>query len=146
MKNDFPRIEIPPQLRHRMTEIACEFRKEPTESEKILWQALRGKKLNGIKFRRQQPVGFFVVDFYNSAYRLAIEVDGPIHENQREADLARQEILETLGLIVLRIDAVMVERNLSAALEVIRSKISELKSQKSVAPSPILGEGWGGGE
>ncbi len=145
MKNDFPRIEIPPQLLHRMTEIAREFRKEPTRSERILWQALRGKKLDGIKFRRQQPVGFFVVDFYNSVYRLVVEIDGPVHDSQKEADLARQEILEVLGLNVLRLKAEMVETNLPAALEIIRSKIHELKSQPNISPSPVLGEGRGGG-
>lgn len=145
MKNDFPRIEIPPQLLHRMTEIAREFRKEPTRSERILWQALRGKKLDGIKFRRQQPVGFFVVDFYNSVYRLVVEIDGPVHDSQKEADLARQEILEVLGLNVLRLKAEMVETNLPAALEIIRSKIHELKSQPNISPSLVLGEGRGGG-
>ena len=145
MKNDFPRIEIPPQLLHRMTEIAREFRKEPTRSERILWQALRGKKLDGIKFRRQQPVGFFVVDFYNSVYRLVVEIDGPVHDSQKEADLARQEILEVLGLNVLRLKAEMVETNLPAALEKIRSMMHELKAQPNISPSPVLGEGRGGG-
>jgi very-short-patch-repair endonuclease len=77
-----------------MVEIAREFRKTPTKGEKILWGALRGKKLGGIKFRRQQPVGYLVVDFYNSVYCFVVEVDGPIHESQKEADHARQEILE----------------------------------------------------
>jgi len=66
MKNNYPRLHDNPQLCRRMMEIARDFRKEPTKSEAILWQALRGKKLDGIKFRRQQPVGPFVVDFYNS--------------------------------------------------------------------------------
>src|SRR5215475_14071995 len=90
MKNNFPRIVVPPEIRRKMIEIAREFRKEPTEGEKILWEALRGKKLDGIKFRRQQPVGYFVVDFYASAFRLVVEVDGPIRDQQVEADQARQ--------------------------------------------------------
>jgi len=57
-----------------MTEIARDFRKEPTKSESILWRALRGKKLDGIKFRRRQPVSPFIIDFYNSLYRLVIEL------------------------------------------------------------------------
>jgi len=138
MKNDFPRFEMSPEIRRKMTEIAREFRKDPTESENILWQALRGKKLDGIKFRRQQPVGIFVVDFYNSIYRLAIEIDGLIHDNQLEADRARQDLLEVLGLNVLRINAETVEKNLPLVLNMIRAKIEELKS-----PSPILGEGLG---
>jgi len=143
MKNDFPRLVISPEVRRKMTEIAREFRKEPTKSEAILWQALRGKKLDGIKFRRQQPVGYFVVDFYNSVYRLVVEIDGPIHDNQVEADRARQDILEALGLDVLRIKSEIIEKNLPVALSEIRTKIEELKIKANEFPSPILGEGLG---
>ena len=143
MKNDFPRLDVSPDLRRRMTEIAREFRKEPTQSENILWQALRGKKLDGVKFRRQQPVGLFVVDFYNSVYRLVIEIDGPIHVLQKEADEARQEILEMLGLHVMRIKSETVEKTLPIALDMIRAKIEEIKITANKSPSPILGEGLG---
>lgn len=88
MKNDYPRIVIPPEVRRKMIEIAREFRKMPTPGEKSLWSSLRGKKLDGIKFRRQQLIGYFVVDFYSSVHRLVVEVDGPIHESQKEADAA----------------------------------------------------------
>jgi adenine-specific DNA-methyltransferase len=141
MKNNFPRIKISPEIRRKMLEIAREFRKEPTASEAIIWQALRGKKLDGIKFRRQQPVGYFVVDFYNSVYRLVVEIDGSVHDKQVEIDRARQDILEALGLNILRIKAETVEENLPIALDMIRSKIAKLKSSES--PSPILGEGPG---
>jgi very-short-patch-repair endonuclease len=146
MKNDFPRIYIPPEVRRKMVEIAREFRKEPTKGEKILWKALRGRKLDGIKFRRQQPIGYFVVDFYNSPYRLVVEVDGPIHLLQKDADQARQELLEELGLVVLRIDSELVEKNLAKVLELIRGRIrmiSQLNSRK--ISSPFVGEGQGGG-
>ncbi len=143
MKNDFPRLEVSPEVRRKMLEIAREFRKEPTQSENILWQALRGKKLDGIKFRRQQPIGYFVVDFYDSVYRLVLEVDGAVHDNQVEADRARQDILEILGLNVLRIKAEVVEKNLPVALDTIRAKIRELKINANESPSPFLGEGLG---
>ncbi|MBI5963598.1 MAG: endonuclease domain-containing protein [Chloroflexi bacterium] len=126
-----------------MTELAREFRKAPTPSEAILWQALRGRKLDGTKFRRQQPVGYFVVDFYNSTYRLVVEVDGPIHDNQVDADRARQEILEVLGLNVLRIKSEIIEKNLSIALNDIRVKIEELRIKAKQFPSPFMGEGVG---
>jgi very-short-patch-repair endonuclease len=145
MKNDFPRLQISSELRRRMTDIARQFRKEPTKSEAILWSALRGRKLDDIKFRRQQPVGFFVVDFYNSLHRLVVEVDGPIHEMQVELDIERQQILEALGLNVLRIKAELVEKDLVSALEMIRHKITEIKSQKVVLSSTILAEGQGEG-
>jgi len=125
-----------------MIEIAREFRKEPTEGEKILWRVLRGKKLDGIKFRRQQPVGYFVVDFYASVCRLVVEVDGPIHDQQVEADKARQDILEALGLTIFRIKTELVEKNLPLALDMIRMRINEIKQN---IPSPIMGEGQSGG-
>ena len=146
MKNDFPRIVVPDEIRQKMIEVAREFRKEPTASEKILWNALRGKKLDGIKFRRQQPVGYFVVDFYNSVHRLVIEVDGPIHQVQKEADQARQEILEMLGLVVLRIQSGIIENNLPLALSLIRDAIKSIQQNaKQLIPSPFMGEGKGGG-
>jgi very-short-patch-repair endonuclease len=144
MKNNFPRIVVPSEIHRRMIEVARTFRKEPTEGEKILWNVLRGQKLDGIKFRRQQPIGFFVVDFYNSAYRLVIEVDGPIHQSQKESDAARQETLEALGLIVLRIESEIIEKNLSMALQLIRDSIQTIKNNQNL-PSPLIGEGQGGG-
>jgi len=146
MKNDFPRIVVPDEIRQKMIEVAREFRKEPTASEKILWNALRGMKLDGVKFRRQQPVGYFVVDFYNSVHRLVIEVDGPIHQVQKEADQARQEILEMLGLVVLRIQSGIIENNLPLALSLIRDAIKSIQQNaKQLIPSPFMGEGKGGG-
>jgi very-short-patch-repair endonuclease len=141
MKTDFPRLDISPVIKRKMIEVARVFRKTPTRSEAILWEALRGKKLNGIKFRRQQPIGYFVVDFYNSNYHLVVEVDGPIHENQKESDASRQQILEELGLNVLRIKAEVVEKNLPMALDLIRNQIEKLQQ----TPSPFMGEGWGEG-
>ncbi len=145
MKNDFPRLEVPESLRREMVEVARQFRKGATKSEQLLWQALRGKKLDGLKFRRQQPIGLFVVDFYNSDYRLVIEVDGPIRDFQKQADQERQAILEMLGLHILRVKAALVERDLPAALEMIRVRIRGLESMRDNSPSPSFGEGKGGG-
>ena len=140
MKNNLPRIVVSPEVRRKMVEIAREFRKEPTEGEKILWGALRGKKLDGNKFRRQQPIGYFVVDFYNSVHRLVVEVDGPIHDHQVEADKARQEILEALGLTVFRIKTEIPESNLLLALNMIQAKVRIIQ-QNPKTPSPLMGEG-----
>ena len=78
--------------------------------------------------------GNFIVDFYNSVYRLVLEVDGSIHDKQVELDHARQDILEQLGLNVLRLKAQDVEKNLPSVLETIRSKISELKINTNASP------------
>ena len=142
MKNYFPHIYVSPEIKRKMVEIAREFSKEPTEGVKIFWSALRGKKLDGIKFRRQQPVGYFVVDFYASALRLVVEVDGPIHGLQVDADKARQEILDVLGLTVCRIKTELVEKNLPLVLDMIRMRIDEIKQN---IPSPLMGEGQDGG-
>lgn len=74
--------------------------------------------------------------FYNSAYRLVIEVDGPVHVGQVELDRARQDVLEQLGLNVFRVGSDDVEKSLSSVLEMIRSKINELKINTSESPSP----------
>ncbi|HKJ37277.1 MAG TPA: DUF559 domain-containing protein [Anaerolineales bacterium] len=141
MKIDFPRLKVSPEIKRKMVEVARQFRKEPTKSEAILWQALRGKKLDGIKFRRQQPVGNFVVDFYNSTYRLVVEIDGSVHNEQIEYDQARQDVLEELGLNVLRLKSDLIEKNLPSGLMKIRKKIEELKANEF--PSPFIGEGLG---
>lgn len=97
-------------------------------------EALRGKKLAGVKFRRQQPIGLFVVDFYAPSLRLVIEVDGEIHGGQKEQDRMRQDILEELGLIVLRLPANLVEKNLKEALRRINAAIHELGPQIPLSP------------
>nr|WP_019499650.1 DNA methyltransferase [Pseudanabaena sp. PCC 6802] len=129
--------EISPALKQKMTEVARQFRKEPTPSEIILWQALRGRKLEGRKFRRQQPIGAFVVDFFCGAERLIVEVDGGVHESQQEADRQRQELLESLGLRVVRISSELVETRLDEVLAVVRQAFDP----HPLTPSPKLGEG-----
>jgi very-short-patch-repair endonuclease len=130
------RFEVPEDVRRKMVEVARQFRKAPTHSEAVLWQALRDRQLDGIKFRRQQPIGPFVVDFFAPALRLVVEVDGPIHETQQEADRQREELLESVGLRVFRLAAEEVENRLPQALDKLRQFINNL-------PSPFMGEGAG---
>ena len=129
--------EISSALKEKMTEVARQFRKEPTPSENILWQALRGRKLEGRKFRRQQPIGAFIVDFFCGAERLIVEVDGGVHDSQQEADRQRQELLESLGLRVVRVSSELVETRLDEALAVVRREFSP----HPLTPSPKGGEG-----
>ena len=128
---------IPSAIKQKMTEVARQFRKEPTRSENILWQALRGRKLEGRKFRRQQPIGAFIVDFFCGSERLIVEVDGGIHQSQQEADQQRQELLESLGLRMVRLSSELVESNLDQALEIVRGAFSP----HPLTPSPRAGEG-----
>jgi very-short-patch-repair endonuclease len=116
----YERWPVPPELKQKMHDLAAQLRKEHTESEEILWQALRGRKLDGRKFRRQNPIGAFVVDFLCAEENLVIEVDGAIHEQQREVDALRQEIIESLGLRFLRFSATEVEHDLNSVLATIK--------------------------
>ena len=116
---EYDRWHVPRALRAKMVEVAREFRKHPTPSEDLLWQALRGRRLEGRRFRRQQPIGPFVVDFFCASERLIVEVDGPVHEAQQQADRERERLLESLGLRILRVQATQVERDLPGVLKMI---------------------------
>ena len=120
------KCEVSPELQKKMTEIARKLRREQTASEAILWEALRNRKLEGRKFRRQHPIGQFVVDFYCDVEGLIVEVDGSVHElpEQQELDRQRQVLLESLGLRFVRLTAKQVENDLLSALDTIRSALS----------------------
>jgi len=78
------------------------FRSSPTSAEDVLWQALKRRQLDGLYFRRQHPIANYVADFYCASARLVIELDGPIHDTQRERDSNRQTVLEPFNLTVIR--------------------------------------------
>ncbi len=84
------------------TDRARVLRKNSTDAERRLWQGLRRNQINGCKFRRQQPIGPYIVDFVCFEKRLIIEVDGGQHAQQLEDDLARTEWLRSQGFQVLR--------------------------------------------
>ncbi|MHB9141850.1 MAG: endonuclease domain-containing protein [Paludibacter sp.] len=80
---------------------ACELRKEMTPAEKLLWSRLN-KSQFGVRFKPQQPIDIFIADFYCHKYKLVVEVDGKIHESQKEYDENRTAELERFGLTVIR--------------------------------------------
>ena len=91
---------------------AQELRNNQTESEKLLWKELRGRKLSGYKFLRQHPLlfkgnliryNYFIADFYCDRKKAVIELDGPIHETSKDYDQFRDKELQELELHVLRI-------------------------------------------
>ena len=100
---------------------AREMRHAPTPAEDHLWQYLRGRRLNGAKFRRQHAIGPFIVDFVCIEQLLVVEVDGLIHEqpDQQDRDVNRQAHLEGLGYRVLRFTNGEVLQSVQAVLEVI---------------------------
>jgi very-short-patch-repair endonuclease len=78
-----------------------ELRREMTPAEKRLWQEVRARKL-GVRFRRQQIIAGFIVDFYCHKAELVIEVDGDIHDLQQEEDVRREKGLREMGLTIVR--------------------------------------------
>lgn len=96
------RWKTTPPWWERLKPLARAKRQMPTPAEKRLWQRIRQRQLHGIKFRRQQAIGQFIVDFYAPEIGLVIEVDGPAHEATAEQDTIRQAFLESVGLRVLR--------------------------------------------
>ena len=90
-----------PALRER----ARQLRREATDAERKAWELLRGRRTLGLRFRRQQVIGPFIVDFYCAQLRLALELDGPVHEEARYVtrDLERDSQIASLGVRVIRI-------------------------------------------
>jgi len=91
-----------------------------TPAEQVLWEALRGKKLDGLRFRVQHPVGPFILDFWCPARKLVVELDGDIHQDQEEYDEARTKQLESYGYHVIRFHNKEVLTGLPSVLEKIR--------------------------
>lgn len=81
---------------------ALRMRREPTLAERRLWEEIRAGKIGGCRFRRQHPIGRFIVDFYCVSAGLVLEVDGKIHAAQIERDQVRTAVLQGMGLRVLR--------------------------------------------
>ena len=111
-------------------ENAKELRKSQTEAEKALWEVLRSRRYDGLKFRRQHPVNQFILDFYCHEYLLGIEVDGSVHESDeaKEYDRNRTAVLEDLGLTIIRFKNEEVLADLSKVLAEIRKNVVQLKN------------------
>jgi len=103
---------------------AKELRREMTPAEKILWEELRANKLS-VHFRRQQVIAGFIVDFYCHKAGLVVEVDGDIHDLQKDEDAGREKVLCELGLNVVRFRNDEIMKNLSAVVERIEQIIAK---------------------
>ncbi|MBU0671295.1 endonuclease domain-containing protein [Patescibacteria group bacterium] len=121
--------------------IAKKFRKNLTKSERIFWQELRNKKFLNLKFRRQFVVFGYILDFYCPKLKVAIEVDGKIHERQKGKDTLRQQIIERKQIKFFRITSDEIEFNLNQSLKKLE------KFLLSTSPSlTIVERGNRGGE
>ena len=124
---------------------ARELRRQQTPAESELWARLRNRQLGGFKFRRQYPIGGFIVDFYCAACRLVVEIDGGSHADQVEYDQARTVWLSEQDYHVIRFRNRDDHRRIDGVLEAILAECQKLGSP-SPQPSPRRGEGWGEGQ
>ena len=86
-------------------ELARQFRKNPTESEDVVWQMLRNRQIKNLKWRRQQVIDGFIADFYCAELNVVLEIDGPIHDNEevKEYDEYRTSVFASKGIKTFRL-------------------------------------------
>jgi very-short-patch-repair endonuclease len=120
---------------------ARELRAQPTEMEIRLWHHLRNRKLIGFKFRRQVPLGRYIVDFVCVERSLVVEVDGGQHGLGTKYERDRQQWLEAQGWRVLRFWNNEVKENLAGVLETIAEALRPGASSPHPPPLPQAGEG-----
>ncbi len=102
-----------------LIERARELRRNATEAERLLWQHLRRLQLHGYRFRRQHPLGEYILDFFCFEKALAIELDGNEHLQQVEYDSERTKWLESQGIQVLRFQNAQVLQEIEAVKQAI---------------------------
>ncbi|MBW8743035.1 MAG: endonuclease domain-containing protein [Sphingomonas sp.] len=108
---------------------ARELRANATPSERILWRALSARKVSGVRFNRQVPIGPFICDFVSRSAKLIIEVDGGQHGWQTDEDAARTRYLESQGYRVIRFWN-------SDVLEGLEGVVAEIATVIATLPSP----------
>jgi len=109
-----------------LLKLAGDLRHSMSKAERLLWAQLRNRKIDGFRFRRQLPIGDFIVDFFCYDKKVAIEVDGGVHNNQSQAerDIERTRMLNKLGIEVIRFKNLEVETQIDQVIEVIRKSLN----------------------
>ena len=118
------------------TDLARRLRHEQTDAERQLWKQIRDRQLLGTKFRRQQLIGKFIVDFFCPEFKLILELDGGHHTAQKEADQDRIVFLSSRGYRVLRFWNNEVLQDMEGVLERIAQAIQEVSSS-TPHPHPL---------
>lgn len=121
--------------------IAKKFRKNLTDAERIFWQQVQASRFYGLKFKRQYIVNNYIIDFYCQKLKLAIEIDGEIHNKQIIHDKIRQKYLEKYGITFIRFSNYEIEYNLAEVLSILIKLTKQLSR-----PSPDMGRGKGRGK
>jgi len=127
-------------MKRETTEHARQLRKNLTDAEQRLWRCLRYRQLNGRKFRRQQPIGPYIVDFVCFENRVVVELDGGQHAGRSIADEKRTRWLEAQGFHVVRFWNHEALTGVEVVLTVINQALGFAESPHPV-PSPTGGEG-----
>ena len=111
------------------------LRKDQTDVERKLWSIVRNRQLSGVKFRRQFPIGRYILDFYSPEYKLGIEADGGQHyeDKGKSEDGLRTRELARYGVKIVRFSDVDVLNNIDGVYEIIQGVI---ENKKSGSPSP----------
>jgi len=123
-----------------ITKLSQELRKKTTEVEKIMWELLRNKQLSWVKFRRQHPFWRYIADFYSDEAKLVIELDWKIHENQKEYDEIRDEIISKYWVRILRVNNDEIINDLEKVIEKIVLLLSPLGGKVGIGG--FFGKGW----
>ena len=120
---------------------ARELRKDMSLPERLLWSELRGSQLDGLRFRRQHPMGPYVFDFFCGATHLAVEVDGCAHDvgDQPQRDAVRDAWMAERGIRTLRIPARWVLEDVDIAVAAIRTDIRQHAPHRPFGPPPPQG-------
>ena len=114
-----------------------QLRRQMPKAEVVLWTQLKGKKMQGYKFRRQYGVGPYVLDFYCPKLRLAIEIDGDSHfqTGAEEYDRDRQALIEKLGIRFLRFTNLDVYKSLNGVLEKVADTVQRIEKDAAAQPA-----------
>jgi very-short-patch-repair endonuclease len=125
-------------------QFARNIRKVPTAAEDTLWQALRGRRLGGLRFKRQVPVLAYTVDFLCFERKLIVEIDGKQHGWFADYDELRTEEIELQGFIVLRFSNEQVLTDLDYVLKTVAAAAARtLSLQGGPSPLPLSHPGEG---
>jgi very-short-patch-repair endonuclease len=117
-----------------------QLRNSATDTERALWQRLKGRQLEGCKFRRQHPYGDFILDFVCLERMLVVELDGGQHAQSVDYDTRRTGALEAAGFVVLRFWNNQVFNEIEGVLEVICQHLIARETPSPPNP-PLEGEG-----
>jgi very-short-patch-repair endonuclease len=125
--------------------LARAMRGQPTAAEAALWSALRQRRLDGWKFRRQHVIAGYIVDFYCPELRLAVEVDGMVHQARGAEDRQRDEHLTSQGVQVVRVRNADVLERLDAVVDRLLSHCCESASRRATPSFAVPPPPRGGG-